>query len=176
MSDIYAGLGVRWWKWRYSLAQPFRLMKSIIAEVRAPLRIVRCDECGHYFDAADRRGSVPKTPEDVRRYGKTCPACWQEQHGGVEAWALWNSCQGVFTDAVTHTRAEAEALWAKDKCSDVFEKVVPVRIHVERDDNVWQREWQERERAAFDSGEAAQAPKAPGASAGHQPDGAQTAE
>ena len=146
MNDIYAGLGWRWWKWRDRLAQPFRLMKSLAAEIRAPLRIVRCGDCGHYFDAADRRGHVPRDAADVRRYGKTCPACWQEQHGGAEGWALWNGCQGVFTDAVTHSKADAEALLAKHEYSGVFEKVVPVRIHVERDDNVWRREMAERER------------------------------
>ncbi|MFN3624406.1 MAG: hypothetical protein ACK4TP_10125 [Hyphomicrobium sp.] len=148
MTDIYAGLGWRWWRWRDRLAQPFRLLKSLIGEWRAPLIIVRCDDCGHYFDAADRRGCVHETPEDDRRFGKTCPACWQEQHGGAEGWALWNSCQGVFTDAVTHTKAEAEARWAELGWGDVIDKVVPVRIHVEHEDNVWRREMAEREREA----------------------------
>lgn len=147
MTSIYDGLGFRWWRWRDRLAQPFRLMKSLAAEVRAPLRIARCDDCGFYFDAADRRGFVPEEPQERHRYGQHCPACQIEQHGGVEAWALWNGCQGVFTDAVTHTKAEAHALWAQHECREVFDKVVPVRIHVEHEDNVWRREMAERERA-----------------------------
>lgn len=148
MTTDYDGLRFGWWRWRDRLAQPFRLLKSLFAEWRAPLRIVRCNDCGHYFDAADRRGYVPELPEDVRRYGEHCPACQMEQHGGAEGWALWNGCQGVFTDAVTHTRAEAEARWAELGWGDVIDKVVPVRIHVEREDNVWQREMAEREREA----------------------------
>jgi len=152
MTDDYAGLGIRWWRWRDRLVQPFRLVKSLAAEMRAPLNIERCDECGYYFDAADRRGSVPKTREEALRYGKHCPACWQERHGGADGWALWNGCQGVFANAVTHTRAEAKALWEELGWGDVIEKVVPVRIHVEREDGVWHREWQEREMEQHASG------------------------
>ena len=100
----------------------------------------RCDDCGHLFDPADKRGYVPKADEKTLK--PCCPLCWALMIRGTPAWAVWNSCQGIFTDAVTHSRAEAKALLGRTG----DEKVVPVRILIEPKDSHWRRQMQEDDR------------------------------
>ena len=60
-----------------------------------------------------------------------------------KAWALWNRCQGVFTDAVYHRKSEADAAMAG---CDAYERVVPVIITVEPRERWGMREALEREK------------------------------
>lgn len=48
-----------------------------------------------------------------------------------DAWAIWNECQGVFTDAVFHWRSEA--VEAAGRYGDGA-KVVPVKVIVDDED------------------------------------------
>jgi hypothetical protein len=65
---------------------------------------------------------------------------YRDPHG-YEAWACWNSCQGVFTDQVFHSKADAEAELRK---WEGYDKVVPVRIHIEPESEWEFRDWKER--------------------------------
>lgn len=59
-----------------------------------------------------------------------------------EAWAIWNQCQGVFTDAVFHWREDAvKAL--PDYGEGAF--VVPVRMTVDNPDDWPKRHWDQDE-------------------------------
>lgn len=65
---------------------------------------------------------------------------------GAEAWAIWNCCQGIFTEAVFHSRQDAIEAFDRDNWRDVGCRIVPVRIIVEpRDRWDWrhydQTEW-----------------------------------
>jgi hypothetical protein len=62
---------------------------------------------------------------------------------GYEAWACWNSCQGVFTDAVFHSKADA--MDAMKGNEEVYDKVVPVRVHIEPESEWEFREWKEKD-------------------------------
>lgn len=76
----------------------------------------------------------------------------KETRHAVKAWAVWNSCQGVFPCGVRHTRKEAEALLAGDYAGTGCE-VVPVRVVVENDPydrmhrDMGECDWEERARA-----------------------------
>lgn len=61
---------------------------------------------------------------------------------GYEAWACWNSCQGVFTNAVFHSKADAETERA---ASEVYDKVVPVRIYIEPESEWDFRDWKDKD-------------------------------
>lgn len=110
-------------------------------------QFIQCGWCDHAFDARDKRGWIPQTWPDDRRYEPTCPACWMERHGGQEAWALGNNCQGPFVCSVFNTKAEAEELLRREHAYGAAGcKVVPVRVHAELPDNVWRREYEEQDR------------------------------
>jgi hypothetical protein len=96
-----------------------------------------CGECGMIFDARDRRAFVPENAKLYPKLEPVCPACNMINHG-AEAWACWNGCQGVFTDAVFNSRAEANA--KKEEWGEAVEKVVPVCVIVEPEDNWFGRE------------------------------------
>ena len=58
------------------------------------------------------------------------------------AWAIWNNCQGVFTDAVFHWRSEA-----MDELARYGEgaKVVPVTLTVDAPADWSRRHWDQDE-------------------------------
>jgi len=107
----------------------------------APTRAPKCRDCGHFFDPSDPRGFVAKPSERFPDLGHVCPACNQMQDG-AEGWALWNSCQGVFTNDVFHFQNEALDVAKKangEQAEPIFEAVVPVRVLVEPADSYRQR-------------------------------------
>ncbi|UGY23772.1 hypothetical protein HU675_0038470 [Bradyrhizobium septentrionale] len=122
----------------------FTLAACIKDSCKAPaqpdLRLV-CEECEHFFDAADPRASVLNTDE----FGPRCPACNIQLHGGTEAWALANDCQGIWGDTIRWTKAEAVEL-LKDTHKDTESRVIPVRVYEEADSyRIELREYRERE-------------------------------
>ena len=64
--------------------------------------------------------------EDIAR--RNCRDC--------EAWAIWNSCHGVFDCSVRGTRKECEEILPH---YDATAEIVPVRIVVEDRDEWWRR-------------------------------------
>lgn len=57
-----------------------------------------------------------------------CPVCSLFAFGDGEAWAIWNECQGVCTDAVFGWRAEADAELLKPEWDGCDCTVVPVSV------------------------------------------------
>ena len=110
-----------------------------------PEQLCRCGDCGNWFDRRDKRAFVnnwkPGDREEFKDLGQSCPAC-QQMSAAARAWALWNGCQGVFSCSVFNSRKEA--FDAKGDC-EAFEKIVPVRIVVERKDQWFYRDCEERE-------------------------------
>lgn len=100
-----------------------------------------CGRCDHFFDPSDRRCHIPNPPDP--RYSPTCPACTIQNYGGTEAWAVWNSCLGIWGDGVGWTRNDADKHLASDRYNGTESKVIPVRIYEELEGNVFMREWVE---------------------------------
>lgn len=100
----------------------------------------RCRDCGHFFDPSDGRAFVHVPSERYPDLGHACPACHQMARS-AEAWAVWNGCQGVFTDQVYHRKDDA--LTAMKEEPEVYEAVVPVRVIVEPKTERELREWRE---------------------------------
>lgn len=108
--------------------------------------IATCGDCEHLFDTRDDRAFV-LNDADKKKYPElhsVCPACNQVSDAS-KAWAVWNDCQGIFTNAVFNSRAEAMACLAETFTVDQ-ESVVPVRVLVEPEENWWHRAFEERER------------------------------
>jgi len=102
-----------------------------------------CGRCGHAFDRDDRRGFVPTHRRLYPELTPVCPACHQ-MSDAAEAWAVWNGCQGIFTCSIFHRRREAEDC-LRATFSSASERVVPVRVLIEPEDDWWLREERERE-------------------------------
>jgi len=100
----------------------------------------QCDECGNQFDPNDKRASLSNEP----RYPTLCPLCTFLRYHGSQAWAVWNSCQGIFDDAVRSRKSEAEEIMHAEYVG-VADKVVPVRIYVEPEHQHDYREWADRQ-------------------------------
>ena len=95
--------------------------------------------------AAHRKVPLPRSDLALRK--KMTKAAHQfPSYLGSEAWAVWNSCNGVFTDTVRWTKTEADWLLDDDH-KDAGGKVVPVVVFVEPEDRHWLREVYEKERA-----------------------------
>jgi hypothetical protein len=107
---------------------------------RKPKQTV-CGYCDHFFDPSDKRCHIPNPPD--LRYPPSCPACSIERFRGTEAWAVWNSCQGIWGDGVCWTRAEADKLLTSSRYEGCDCKVVPVRIYEEIEYEAEIREWSE---------------------------------
>ena len=96
-----------------------------------------CGYCDHFFDPGDERAHVPQDGDP--RYSPSCPACTMMNLSGDEAWAVWNSCNGIFE--IRHSRKEAQALLPDfPEC-----EVIPVRVF--EDENRDMREWAETREA-----------------------------
>lgn len=106
-----------------------------------------CGDCGHFFDSSDKRANLA-FPNDPR-FSPICPACNLQTMKGVEAWALANDCQGLFDETVCGSRKEAAAK-LDGMYRDMGCCVVPVRIHIEREDRFGIRNWSEDQREADD--------------------------
>jgi len=80
------------------------------------------------------------------RHTAYCPLCalFEFDHGDV--WVLHNDCQGVFSEPVFHSRAEAEAECGKPEWRDADCVVVPAKVLAEPEWRHWQRRMDERER------------------------------
>lgn len=109
--------------------------------------MLKCDDCEFDFDpkhplAIDR----PSVVEPGKRW-QQCPACYlMGVNGSTDAWAVWNDCQGVFTDSVFSRRKQAEADLKENFGDDnASARVVPVRIVVEPEDKHWMRDMRERD-------------------------------
>lgn len=102
-----------------------------------------CDDCGHIFDPSDSRAFLKPEEKKYAHLENSCPAC-QQMQSGATAWAIWNDCQGIFTCSIFHSKKEAEKILGKDFTRDQ-EKVVPVRVLVEPEDNWWMRDMHEKE-------------------------------
>lgn len=63
---------------------------------------------------------------------------------GVEAWAGWNPCQGIFVETINNRRKQAEELSAA--FGPLIEEVIPVRIYDEPEETRWIRHWSEDQR------------------------------
>lgn len=97
-----------------------------------------CASCDHFFDPTDKRAYIPDPPDP--RYGPQCPACTMEELCGDKAWAVWNSCNGVFEVAMSRQGAvERLAEYLDCEC-----RVVPVRVYTEPEDRWDFREWVDR--------------------------------
>lgn len=114
-----------------------------------------CWDCGHKYDTRDQRGYFKESdrPSEQASY---CPLCWQDAHGGAPAWALWNSCNGIFADAIFHTRKEALDCLNKSSDPKQFDAVVPVRVHKIDGHARWLREQIEEDYERLRSGAAAE--------------------
>lgn len=108
-------------------------------------RILTCDECDHFFDRADERCFV-----STRGNGALCPLCAEHRLRGSEAWAVWNSCNGVFTDTV-HVRRFDAANDLTQALRDAGSIVVPVRIYREAESRELTRYASEAEWEHYDN-------------------------
>jgi hypothetical protein len=139
--------GVRSLRWRLWLSAKLFVLAGIVTGCKVVVGFRRltaetCGDCGHFFDPADKRAHIPSDRSD-RRWTPVCPCCATMTLSGDEAWAVWNSCQGVFTCGVAHSRAAAvEKLKDYDGVAD---KVIPVRVYAEPEDRRDMREWSERQ-------------------------------
>lgn len=104
-----------------------------------------CGYCDHFFDAADKRGHVMSGDADPR-YPPRCPACTIQTLGGREIWGVWNDCQGIWTDGLGGTKADAIAHLNSGRYDGCECRVVPLRVYPEQDDRIHMREWLEAER------------------------------
>lgn len=102
-----------------------------------------CGSCDHFFDPADKRHYRGMNDP---RYPPRCPACTIEELSGREAWALKNSCQGLWEDSVRYTRSDAQALLDSDPGAYPGSHVIPVRLYEEREDRIDMRHWSETNR------------------------------
>jgi hypothetical protein len=100
--------------------------------------IIACDRCEHSFDAMHPESWI-STKEEA---GALCPLCAVIVLRSSEAWAVWNSCNGVFE--TTWRRAEAEQLIA-GSYRDCDASAVPVRVMLEPKEDVHMRHWRETE-------------------------------
>jgi hypothetical protein len=93
-----------------------------------------CGECHHFFDPTDKRSFRPsRAAADME---PLCPLCAQFLLHGREAWAVWNDCNGIFSDTVRATKTEVEELMKPGPMSygGVGCEAVPVRVLLEPDD------------------------------------------
>ena len=102
--------------------------------------MMRCEECEHQFDPADKRADI----SDDKRYPTLCPLCCHMRYRGDEEWAVWNDCQGIFECRVR--LAEVEQL-IRDEYSDVGARPMPVRVYREPEERHDIRFWIERQRS-----------------------------
>lgn len=94
-------------------------------------RFRKCGDCGHFFDGRDDRGFVPPASASLP---PACPAC-NIVSRAAEAWALVNECQGVFVDAVFHSRGDARAAIVLG----IHDDAAPVRVIREPAEGIWLR-------------------------------------
>lgn len=90
---------------------------------RLPKMLV-CAACENRFDPRDDRAAIfPDSPTL-----NACPACNTLRRGRA-AWAVWNSCNGVFSCSVAETKESATArLNSAGYFDKASESVVPVVI------------------------------------------------
>jgi hypothetical protein len=96
---------------------------AVVAVSRAS-PIVRCDQCHHWFLRYDARSFV----RWQAKYDACCPVCALFDFAGGDAWAIWNDCQGAFTDAVFSRRQEAETDLERELWAGTDSYVVPVKV------------------------------------------------
>jgi hypothetical protein len=101
-------------------------------------QVIQCDRCDFSFDAMDNRCWI-STKESS---GPLCPLCATKVFRSVEAWCVWNDCQGIWEDTV-HARRAGATEHLSTSHSGIGGRVVPVRIYKEHDDDVPLREWSE---------------------------------
>lgn len=106
------------------------------------MKKMTCDECSHFFDPSDKRASISS---GAAKYPTYCPLCAYQHYKGVEQWAVWNDCQGIFECRASLD--EVKKLIASDY-PDVGARPMPVRIYPEPEDRHHFREWLEHQRAA----------------------------
>lgn len=102
---------------------------------------MHCGFCDHFFDPTDKRAHI--TSSEDPRFSSSCPACTIERYRGVEMWAVWNSCQGIWGDGVGWTRKEAYEHLNSGRYDGCECKVIPIRVYEEPADNWHMREWVE---------------------------------
>lgn len=98
-----------------------------------------CDTCGHFFDPADERAYAG---------GPRCPCCTMISLEGAEAWAVWNSCQGIFIETIRDSRVLAEAMMRGED----FGTVVPILCYRRSGSEVAQRHWSDIEADEIERG------------------------
>ena len=110
---------------------------------RLPKMLV-CHACEMRFDPRDKRAGVFPERPDLN----SCPACSAIENHGCEAWAVWNSCNGVFSCSVAETKERAtERLNTAGYFDPTSESVIPVTIvYGDRFIDAPFREWKEKQR------------------------------
>lgn len=100
--------------------------------------IIECHRCEFPFNPMDRRSWVSSINPD----GALCPLCATTVLRSMEAWCVWNDCQGIWEDTV-HARRVGAAEHLNTTHADIGGRVVPVRIFKEHEDDIGMREWRE---------------------------------
>jgi hypothetical protein len=90
---------------------------------RLPKMLI-CRACDHRFDPRDERARVFPNSPDL----DACPACNAIENQGREAWAVWNSCNGVFSCSVAETKEAATERLNAGGFDPSSESVIPVVI------------------------------------------------
>lgn len=123
-----------------------------------------CADCLNYFDRYDDRAQAEKMGLEGVERDALCPAC-KALREGDKLWALWNGCNGTFSDEIFYFKEDAEA--EMRATPEMYEKVVPVRVVPEGIAPLWERR---KEVSAGDvplmDGNAEPAPDAPADRAG----------
>ena len=98
--------------------------------------MLKCEECSFNFDERDKRAFIHSDGKS-----HSCPACKIMGFGSIEAWAVSNDCQGVFTDSISSSRKAAEYELQKFGGRNAGACVVPVRVIAEPKDKHHFRNW-----------------------------------
>lgn len=101
--------------------------------------LLKCWSCDNDFPTSDSRSFVPTAAP----YLATCPLCHALSRS-APAWAIANDCNGIFETEVYSTKAAAIAECAKPNWQG--DEVIAVTIIRVPADDIWRREYQERDR------------------------------
>lgn len=122
-----------------------RTLELIAVRVLRHSPILRCGECEHWFLRFDQRADAWL---DHPEWEPRCAVCALFAHGHGDAWAVFNDCQGVFSNMVFWSRAEAARAAAEPENVEADCYVAPVQVIREPEWRVSAREFEEREREA----------------------------